>query len=357
MIQSTRWLNVCPEGLILLCSQSTASPGEGVSDTTCLAARGLVSITPGRQVLKNIIKGTFIAAGAAVLLSACASAPSYDDIMAMKPNTAFSRALKLEYATLVEEELSEYDWGNADMFTMKAVAAGNNQQVLPEELSDHPGLPADSLPDLESAKFWLDSALRDGARLRAAYAVGKAQAMFDCWVEEQEENTQPADIARCRSAFEMAMNTVDGILFPPEPPKMEMAKKEPAPAPKKKAAPAPKKKAVPTRIPGPFIVYFDFDSSKIVGEGEKVIIRAVRAAQTRTSGPIEIRAHADRAGKNRYNAILSGKRAKAVIAALESWGIAASRMNVMAVGEEEPAIRTKDGERESLNRRVVIVLK
>ena len=63
------------------------------------------------------------------------------------------------------------------------------------------------------------------------------------------------------------------------------------------------------------------------------------------------------AGKNRYNAILSGNRAKAVIAALENWGIAGSRISVMAVGEEEPAIRTSDGERESLNRRVVITLK
>ena len=303
--------------------------------------------------MNTLLKSTLVAAGAAVLLSAC-STPDYDAIMAMKPNTAFSRALKLEYANLVEEEIGEVDWGNANLFAEKAMAAGNNQQVLPEELAAHERLPADSLPDLESARYWLTSVLRDGARLRAAYDVGKAQAMFDCWVEEQEENHQPADIARCRHAFEMAMNSVDNTLYAPKPmAPAPMAKAAPAP----KAKPAPKKMAMPAPIPGPFIVYFDFDSAKVAGDGEKVIVRAVRAAQTRTSGPIVLRAHTDMAGKNRYNAILSGNRAKAVIAALENWGIAGSRISVMAVGEEEPAIRTSDGERESLNRRVVITLK
>jgi outer membrane protein OmpA-like peptidoglycan-associated protein len=303
--------------------------------------------------LKKALQGTLIAVGAAVLLSAC-STPDHGAIMAMKPSTAFARALKLEYANLVEEEAAEVDWGNANLFATKAIAAGNNQQVLPEVLANHDRLPADSLPDLEAGRYWLTSALRDGARLRAPYDAGKAQAMFDCWVEEQEENHQPADIALCRHAFEMAMESVDKTLYAPKP----MAKAAPAP---KKAAPAPKakpkKKAMPAPIPGPFVVYFDFDSSKIVGDAEKVIVRAVRAAQTRTSGPIVLRAHADKAGKNRYNAILSGKRAKAVIAALADWGISSDRVSVMSVGEEEPAISTKDGERESLNRRVVITLK
>jgi OmpA-OmpF porin, OOP family len=303
--------------------------------------------------LKKILNISLVAAGAAVLLSAC-SAPDYNAIMAMKPNTAFSRALKLEYANLVEEEISEVDWGNASLFADKATAAGNSQQVLPEVLADHDRLPADSIPDLESGRYWLTSSLRDGARLRAPYDAGKAQAMFDCWVEEQEENHQPDDIARCRHAFEMAMERVDKTLYAKKPMPAPMAKAAPAP---KKAMPAPKKKAMPAPIPGPFIVYFDFDSSKIMGEAEKVIIRAVRAAQTRTSGPIVLRAHTDKAGKNRYNAILSGKRASAVTSALEGWGIAGSRISLMAVGEEEPAIVTGDGERESLNRRVVITLK
>ena len=305
--------------------------------------------------MNKTLQGSLIAVGAAVLLSACSSSTDYNTIMAMKPNTAFSRALKLEYANLVEEEIGEVDWGNADLFATKATAAGNSQQVLPETLAAHDRLPADSLPDLEAGRYWLTSALRDGARLRAPYDAGKAQAMFDCWVEEQEENHQPEDIARCRHAFETSMEAVDKTLYAPKP-MVEMAKAKPAP---KKAMPAPKAKpkAMPAPIPGPFVVYFDFDSSKIAGDAEKVIVRAVRAAQTRTSGPIVLRAHSDKAGKNRYNAILSGKRAKAVIAALADWGISSDRISVMAVGEEEPAIKTMDGERESLNRRVVISLK
>lgn len=294
-------------------------------------------------------------AGAALILSACAN---YDvaSIQGMKAGSKFANGLKLEYITLAETEIEEVDWENAGAFLTKAEMAASGADVQPEALADHYRLPDDSIPALDSARFWLMSALKDGAAEKIPYAAAHAQAMFDCWVEEQEENHQPPDIARCRAAFEAAMAQVDAALAPP---KKMMAEPAPKPMVKKAAAPKPKPKAKPKPvvIPGPFIVYFDFDSAKLTGQGGKVVTRAVRAAQTSGAATLILRAHADKAGGNRYNAMLSRKRAVAVHEALQSWGIEPSRLEFDAVGEEEPAIKTKDGEREALNRRVVITLK
>ena len=310
--------------------------------------------------MKKILKSTLLLGAAAMLLSACGT---YDPapIQAMKANTKFARALKLEYLNLHEEEVGEVDWGNASLFIEKAKMAASNMQVLPEELSAH-NLPADSIPALESARYWLTSALRDGARLRAPYDAGHAQAKFDCWVEEQEQTHQPDDIAACRAEFEAAMMRVDEAMMPK--PVAMAPKPEPKPAPKpaakaaepkkeaKKAKPKPKPKPVQTE----YSIYFDFDSSKLTAKGNATVTAIVTAA-TRSSKMISLRAHADRSGGNKYNAILSKARADAVFAALRSWGVEADRISFMAVGEEEPAVATNDGVSEPMNRRVDVTLK
>jgi len=300
--------------------------------------------------VNKITRNSILVAGVGLLLSACAN---YDipSIQGIKAGNNFANGLKLEYITLAETEIEEVDWANAGLFLNKAEAAAGGADVPPEVLADHYRIPDHAISDLDAARFWLMSALKDGAAEKIPYTAAHAQAMFDCWVEEQEEDHQPEDIAKCRADFEAAMAQVDAALFPPKP----MAKPMVKPMVKKAMAPKPKSK--PMVIPGPFVVYFDFDSAKLTAENAKVVTRAVRAAQTSGVESLILRSHADRAGHNRYNAILSRKRAIAVSAALQSWGIEPSRVKIVAVGEEEPAVATEDGARESLNRRTVITLK
>ena len=298
--------------------------------------------------MKKMTRNIVLMAGSALILSACAN---YDigAIQGMKAGSKFASGLKLEYLSLAEAEIEEVDWQNAGMYLRKAEMAAAGADVQPENPADHDILETDPLAALQAARFWLTSALKDGAAEKIPYSAAHAQVMFDCWVEEQEENHQPKDIAICRAAFEAAMMQVDDALAPPKP----MAMPAPKPMAKKVAKPAAK----PVMIPGPFVVYFNFDNATLTDEGGKVVTRAVRAAQTSGAATLVLRAHADKAGKNRYNAVLSRKRAMAVYDALHSWGIEPNRLKFAAVGEEEPAIATADGVRESLNRRVVITLK
>ncbi len=48
--------------------------------------------------------------------------------------------------------------------------------------------------------------------------AANAQVMFDCWMQEQEENFQPPDIARCRDGFSAAIAAVEATIpFEPIP--------------------------------------------------------------------------------------------------------------------------------------------
>ena len=76
------------------------------------------------------------------------------------------------------------------------------------------------------------AALTAGARDKAPIQAANAQVNFDCWMQEQEENFQPDDIARCRSGFTQALLGAEAAVKP-----APMAK---APAPMRKMAAAPK---------------------------------------------------------------------------------------------------------------------
>ncbi len=116
-------------------------------------------------------------------------------------------------------------------------------------------------------------------------------------------------------------------------------------------------KPVPVPLPAPFIVYFDFDQSKITSEADRIIRNAANAYKKH--GVIRVLAvgHADRAGKISYNDELSLHRAKAVEKALIKLGVLKDHIEIDSKGETAPSVTTADGIREARNRRVEIILK
>src|SRR3546814_14624397 len=83
--------------------------------------------------------------------------------------------------------------------------------------------------------------LAAGAAQSDPTQAAEAQVAFDCWMQEQEENFQPDDIAACRDRFEAAMAGLE---------------RAPAPTPE---PPPPAPTVEPT--PGPYTVHFDFDGA------------------------------------------------------------------------------------------------
>ena len=240
-----------------------------------------------------------------------------------------------------------YDWPDAAHFGEKAVAAAAGHAVQPERPADW-RLPAARIGEITAAGARLGAVFERGARQNLPSLAARAQARFDCWLEQQEENWQTDHIARCRGGFLDALAELEGALPP--------LAKSPLPAaalPAAHAAPEPAKASEPVA----FTVLFEFDSDTLDGESAAAAVGAmVEAARAGRTVRVIINGHADRAGTDAYNRGLSLSRADAVRARLLARGIPADHISVNAFGESRPRVGTPDGVREPRNRRVEVTV-
>lgn len=281
------------------------------------------------------------------LLAGCGATFNYDALRASKaPGDGFAQALSREYKDFALFETDEMmDWPDAALFGEKSLLAAKGTVPPPENLRDW-RLPADHVGELVAARARLAAALDQGAAGRWPTTAAVAQVRFDCWVEQQEENWQIADIARCRDGFHTAMGQIEQSLA--------------AAAPRSMATPAIARDGDAGRPVGgathAFIVPFAFDSADLAGGAEETIAAIAEFAQAGKDVRIVIGGHTDRAGSQSYNERLSWRRAEALSRALIEQGVAAERIAINAFGERRPLVPTPDGTREMRNRRVEVMV-
>jgi outer membrane protein OmpA-like peptidoglycan-associated protein len=269
-------------------------------------------------------------AALAGVLTACGTA----DIEGMQvKGPAFNKGLYDGYLSLAKSEYDEDDWPDGAKFGDRAVASAEGSPPGPEAIAARK-LPKRTVAELTSARGKLVSALSRGAAGKDPANAALAQVMFDCWMQEQEEDLQPDHIANCRTQFEKAMARVDAALG------------------KKVAKAKPKKVRKPQTTK--YVVYFDFNSVKL-SRNARTVIDMVKGEASK-GAKVSVTGFTDRAGAAAYNNVLATKRSKAVRSALIKAGIK-SAIKSAAYGEEKNAVATKDGVRELLNRRVEISVK
>ena len=143
---------------------------------------------------------TVVAVVGVVALSACAS--SIESVRNMQNSgSAFQKAAQAEYVAQAQLEVDESDWPNANRYVDKAERSTKGETVLPDDFNNR-NIPADRVADLQSARAKLMAALDGGARESQPAKAAHCQAIFDCWMEEQHEGHQQADIKVCRDAYE-----------------------------------------------------------------------------------------------------------------------------------------------------------
>lgn len=107
----------------------------------------------------------------------------------------------------------------------------------------------------------------------------------------------------------------------------------------------------------PFVVYFEWDQSRLTDQAQAVIDQAsVYTQQCGVSG-VTVEGFTDTSGAAAYNVALSNRRADTVSAALVARGVDSARISKTGYGEERPAVSTEDGVREPLNRRSEVVIR
>jgi len=288
--------------------------------------------------MKKLI--TFAVLGAAsVALAACGGKLEKAEMMSAS-GSAFSKALYNDYITLSRGEYGEGDYTDADKFAVKAMAAAMGDEVAPYDPANWK-IPSDRLPVMTGAYQRLTGALAGTAKDKATVQLARAQTSFDCWVQEQEENFQPDDIAACRDAFIAAMADVD---------KMTMVAK-PAPAP----APAPMKKEMMAEAKT-WEVLFHFDSTSMLPGAKAKIKEAVAYVSNFKSVRVTIAGYTDTSGSAKYNAALSERRSEALALMAMDMGLDPKNVVMRSYAEDRLSVPTPDGVKKQENRRATITI-
>jgi outer membrane protein OmpA-like peptidoglycan-associated protein len=125
----------------------------------------------------------------------------------------------------------------------------------------------------------------------------------------------------------------------------------PPPAPPPPAPPAPP----PPPVHQVYLVFFDWDKYNITPEGMRIVELAAEHYRAGGRVQITVTGYTDTSGSAGYNQRLSERRANAVAAALERYGVPRSDMVVSGRGMNDLRVPTPPGVREPQNRRVEIV--
>lgn len=236
----------------------------------------------------------------------------------------YDRALQEGYLNLAQGEFNEGDYRDSDGFADRSIASGKGSAPAPEAMGARK-IPSEYVDEMTTARERLVAAMDGSSTTKNPGATAKAQVMFDCWMQEQEENFQPEDIARCRDGFYEALAEIE----------------EPAPV---------------AGVPDTFLVFFDFDSAKLTTEAKDVVGTAATNAKNEDASGITVIGHTDTAGSADYNMKLSQRRADAVAMELGVMGIPAGAITTEARGQEDLLVPTADGVPEAQNRRAEIEL-
>lgn len=273
----------------------------------------------------------FVVAGAAVVALTACSGFKYQSVAKDPPASgAFNQGLQKGYLAQSKSEFQQGDYIDSDFFADRARAAGKGQPLPPTEIGARK-LPQDKVADLTAARSKLMAALGAGAATKNPAAAAEAQVMFNCWMEQQEENFQPKDIEACKKGFEDAMAKLDD-------------------------KPAAAKPTPPMATPDRFLVFFDWDKYNINAKAKETIGTASGTAKKAAGSKVKVIGHTDTSGPADYNLKLSQRRADAVKKTLVGQAIAAGAITTEARGERDLLVPTKDGVREAQNRRAEIIL-
>jgi len=272
-----------------------------------------------------------LALGAALMLGGCSGHTLDWAEDRSETDQSFSKKLQDGYVKLSEQEDEEADYRDADYFAWNAISSSADLPPLPSTIPSR-DLPPEHVGELAEARRRLMAVLSRHARIVAPDVTAEAQLKFDCWIQEQEENRQPKDIAACRAGFFKALAAA------------EKATEE--------ISPQSKRVVVPKPLRGNFVVYFAHDKVDITDKAHATLTEMAGVAGQFGVYRVLVAGHADRSGAVAYNQRLSERRAVEVIKVLTALGIEGHLVDMKAYGELRPAVPTPDGVREQANRRV-----
>ncbi|MFV0431873.1 MAG: OmpA family protein [Alphaproteobacteria bacterium] len=248
------------------------------------------------------------------------SAPSFasgldDDRLAGKD---FLDHLAREYRSCGNAEARERDMKDARYFRNLAAKAEKGQMVLPAAVSSRI-IPSDYLSELNTAKEKLDYHLGLGARDNTPAAAAAAQASYECWLQEAEENKLDGDIDKEKAKFYANLSALTSPLTTT-------------------------------------VIYFPVDSATLTSSARSKLNAMVRQMKANGIRDVAMGTYASSTASYTHNLALTKFRADAVKNYLRARGIREASVILRTYGEGDLAVPTGNNRENKLNRRAVLSL-
>lgn len=299
----------------------------------------------------------------------------------------FATALAAEYDALAAAEANEGDWEDSAVFAAKASEARSSGSVPPEPFETRK-VPDVWLGALEVARGQLLSSFDRGLRELNGPVAAQAQANFDCWLQEAEENFQPDDIATCKTGFEALVPELEKaatetlvVLLPNggdgasavivriageevtlDDPFAAAVGSEAGTRTAELSAQSVDRLFGETLQAEPpltarFMLTFETGGTVLTPSGERQFDLAIEEIRARENADVTVLGHTDRVGAASLNVRVARQRAAAIADALRTRQAEPRYLEVDSFGEADPVVATEDGVEEERNRRVEIVVR
>ncbi|RED46169.1 OmpA family protein [Aestuariispira insulae] len=272
-------------------------------------------------MLKVKTVSRMLLAGAVSLpLAACYTATEEVDQLSARQSggTGYDQALTREYRDLASYEAYQmYDWGDARHFAKKGLTAAEGARPVPERVADWDL--AYGARRLSDARKRLVALLARDAASRSPELAARAQASYDCWLEQLEEGWQADHIAACHDRFQKSVISLERELSEPQ------------------------------------RVWFSFNRAEPNDHFKAEIARLARESVRLNVPLVTVVGYADTVGSQENNMKISLRRADRVKQILMENGIPEDRIAISAYGEDRLKVKTRDNVREAQNRRVEII--
>ena len=148
------------------------------------------------------MKQPLLLAARVLLVSACGATFDYDSLTSGKiAGNRFPDHLARAYQSFaLTEAHGMNDWIDGAHFGRKALAVLTEEPMSPERVEDW-WIPGAGAPATDQERLRLASLLEPDVQRQSPKAAAMAQAGFDCWEQQQEENWQQDHIQACRTQY------------------------------------------------------------------------------------------------------------------------------------------------------------
>ncbi len=285
-----------------------------------------------------------------IFLGGCSA--SYKQLSKMQNNEPknFQEHLLSEYKKRASFEAEEmHDWNSAKLYSEKALKSLETDEIYPEEIT-YWKIPKENINEIKIAYENLMTIYKDAKNIDPIN-LARAISSLDCWSEQQEENWQTWDINNCKNDFLKAIHNIYE--------KMSTQENEQETSDNKDNNLENETKDEITIVTKNEnkelmqIIYFDFDQFNL-SEVSKDKMKKFLNKYGSDINEYLVVGHTDTKGTNKYNLLLSIKRAEVVKEILINYGINQSSIRILGKGEESLAVDTPDDTKQPANRRVEI---